>query len=589
MRAATCGRKCIHLCLGILSLVFTIVNAEAQSQLLTVKAGPQRIVLPSGFLNTLHFPDQPLCFLSEKPLAVLVVCDGGTKLLSGADWNHIEYAEYALKSRKDSDFDNGYAGIGGIVRHERAVYALYHAEDHVNKQSDVSIKRSQIAGMFSVGLARSDDGGRTFTPIGQALTSKNPYEVGKECGGVGDVTACIDKTGTYALAYYADFSRGQGKGIQICAARCRLDELHDINGWKKYHRGAFTEPGKGGDETYVLSLDDQKADAWCPHVVYSKAMGRYFLTFAGTFNGETDGVSFFRPKKSGIYMAMSEDGIAWSDPVCVFAGPNLFLQGLSGSQHPTLQLTNQTKSTAKGVLYYAHTEKWPDVAHHLAARTVSIGISADVPTVKGRGSRKGTADGQQELPRPILYVSGDSSEQDVPAAIAYRKREGSVVQGKRGRGVHFDGRQIVELDIALPQGGDSRTLALWVKSDRGAVQQNSHIMTYGPLEAGKPFGIMEAAGKWRIFDLNGGVDSEIAVDDKWHHHAVTYDGDAVRYYIDGTLRQQSIKRLATGGGVLRVGGLGDVSNSFAGTVDEVYVFDEALTELQIKRLARAAK
>jgi hypothetical protein len=489
------------------------------AQGLEVRAGSQQIIFESGFQNTTHFPDQPLSFLSLKPLAFYVVCNGGTKLFYGPSFDNLVFAEFVLRPGQANEFDNGYAGIGGIYKDGNKVFGLYHAEDHVGKESAVSKLRGQYAAMFSIGLVRSDDGGRTFQKLGQALTSKHPYKQGLECGGVGDVTMCLDKTGKYLLCYYADFARGQGKGIQICAARCPVENISDPLAWMKFHDGKYNEPGIAGQESYVLSLHEKDADAWSPHVTYSRELDRYFLTFLATFHNETDGVTWFRPKQSGIYISDSTDGINWNAPVCVFVDSNLFLRGSSGSQHPTLHVDGKIADGVKGTLFYAHTEKWPDIPHHLAARSIRISLRSKTSQLlqpKGRtssiGNDKSKSNGTNSSPKPILYLSGDSSKPTVPASINFKRMEGDFVEGRIGKGVYFNGSTFSEIDVGLPQGNSARSLALWIKNDRGPVNQNIHIVTQGPLEKAKPFGIMEAGTKWRFFDINGGLDSGVVVD-----------------------------------------------------------------------------
>lgn len=363
--------------LGRYILVWTAIGflaAPVQAEKPKVVVGQQQILMQSGQYNTFCFPDQPISILSERPLSVVMVCSEGTKLFVGRDWNSISHVEVVLKPSGGTGFDNGYAGIGGIYRDGQTIYGVYHAEDHVGKSSKVAEARGGYAAMFSVGLAVSQDGGKTFRKEGQILSSCHPYEQGKECGGLGDITVCADKSRTYLLAYYADFSRGQGKGIQICLARSPITDKAMPGTWKKYYDGAFSEPGLGGKESYVLSMNDVGGDAWSPHVIYSPQLDRYLLTFACTIREETDGVSYFRPKRSGIYIAASKDGLNWSEPTAAFVYSVLFLKGVPAVQHPTLHISGGTKSGIRGTLFYGYTPDFRQTPHHLAGRPVSISL-----------------------------------------------------------------------------------------------------------------------------------------------------------------------------------------------------------------------
>jgi glucose/arabinose dehydrogenase/PKD repeat protein len=70
----------------------------------------------------------------------------------------------------------------------------------------------------------------------------------------------------------------------------------------------------------------------------------------------------------------------------------------------------------------------------------------------------------------------------------------------------------------------------------------------------------------------------------WTHFAVTYDGAAIRLYVNGVLagtRAQS-GPLAAGTGPLRFGGTAVWPEWFAGRLDEIRVYDRALTAAQIQ-------
>ena len=70
----------------------------------------------------------------------------------------------------------------------------------------------------------------------------------------------------------------------------------------------------------------------------------------------------------------------------------------------------------------------------------------------------------------------------------------------------------------------------------------------------------------------------------WHHLAVTYDGITLRLYVDGG---QVASRAIAGSitvstGALRIGGNSVWSQWFAGLIDEVRIYNRALTSTQLK-------
>lgn len=201
----------------------------------------------------------------------------------------------------------------------------------------------------------------------------------------------------------------------------------------------------------------------------------------------------------------------------------------------------------------------------------------------GKPTSTGSPANPPGMPKPVLYLPCDS----IPAGLSFRRTEGRYVPGKVGQGVSYEINQYSELEIALPVGAQRRTLALWARDDRGPIKGSRfHTITYGPIGQGTPFGIMVAEGNWRMFDNNGGLDSNITVDRNWHHHAVSYDGTTIRYYFDGTMTAQTDRTLKTASGVLAMGGLGNPSINFVGVLDEIYVFDVPLHASQIQTLRR---
>ena len=69
----------------------------------------------------------------------------------------------------------------------------------------------------------------------------------------------------------------------------------------------------------------------------------------------------------------------------------------------------------------------------------------------------------------------------------------------------------------------------------------------------------------------------------WTHLAMTWDGGTVRLYVDGALvaTQASTGSLLTGTGALRIGGNSIRNEFFSGVIDEVRVYDRALSAARI--------
>lgn len=193
------------------------------------------------------------------------------------------------------------------------------------------------------------------------------------------------------------------------------------------------------------------------------------------------------------------------------------------------------------------------------------------------------------LPVPVLYLPCDPSVATVPPNVAFTRKGGRYAAGKIGQAVSFDGNSYTELEASLPLGNAPRTMAFWVRNERGPVKHIVQVVTQTVRwEKAKAFGIIEAGGNWRFHDMNGGLDSSVKIDREWHHLAITHDGKTICFFLDGKKVAEADRNLETESRKLRIGGLGSPENNFVGLIDELYVFDVPLTENQIRQLMNGA-
>lgn len=238
-------------------------------------------------------------------------------------------------------------------------------------------------------------------------------------------------------------------------------------------------------------------------------------------------------------------------------------------------------------------ESFENLASQSSSSSETSGVQSSIQSqLQGRANFESQASSQANktssqasqsqggsIPKPVLYISGES----IPANVKMIRQDGDFVAGKIGNAVAFNGKQMSELEAPLPTGNSPRSLACWIKNNRGPIEDKIHVITYGLRENNKPFGIAEASGRWRFFDLNGGLDSEQPVDKNWHHHAVTYDGRLITYYFDSSKVASTERVLSTELGSLVIGGISGQSE-FVGIVDELYFFDSALSAGQVRSL-----
>ena len=89
------------------------------------------------------------------------------------------------------------------------------------------------------------------------------------------------------------------------------------------------------------------------------------------------------------------------------------------------------------------------------------------------------------------------------------------------------------------------------------------------------------------YDKFGEVQGDIVLStNTWYFIAATYDGSQMKFYIDGTLRgtTNATGTIPNGGRDIWVGSNDNWSEHFAGLIDELYIYDRALSEGEIQAL-----
>ena len=363
-----------------MALVYVLdpaVARPARPDEIAIKIGPQVTILSSGALGLTEFPDGAIAIVGTRSLVRLLLSSGVSSfLVEGSSLDSLKTARCVLKPGRAGEYDNGYAGICGVYRHRDAkLYAFYHAED----QEGMKRFGNLVPGYYSlVGAAVSGPGATAFEKLGPVVTSaqvKDPN--GMPDQGCGEMCVVRDKTGRYLLMYYADHSRINGRGVQICLARSPVGKRPPVPGtWKKYCRDGFTRDGLGGEDTPVVSVRSIPADATFPHVTYSGALRKYVMVFniVAYLEHPVTGHEG-RPEQSGIYTAYSDDGIAWSDPRQLIKAFSIPFKGRELAWHPTLIWDGEESLT--GWLVYSYTPVWGYVPpqespHYMVGRRVEF-------------------------------------------------------------------------------------------------------------------------------------------------------------------------------------------------------------------------
>ena len=168
--------------------------------------------------------------------------------------------------------------------------------------------------------------------------------------------------------------------------------------------------------------------------------------------------------------------------------------------------------------------------------------------------------------------------------------ETAWVEGRAGNGLEFDGidDRVEITGYKGIAGGHSRTVCAWIKTTT-----SGRIVHWGPLGPGVRWRmVVDSAGHLRQ-EVGGGaiVGSTPVGDGEWHHVAVVVEEDGspnineVRLYVDGSPDgpsfNESDRAIDTETWAdVRIGEL------FNGAIDEVRIYDRALSAEEIDELAR---
>jgi Concanavalin A-like lectin/glucanases superfamily len=141
-----------------------------------------------------------------------------------------------------------------------------------------------------------------------------------------------------------------------------------------------------------------------------------------------------------------------------------------------------------------------------------------------------------------------------------------------------------ESRVSLGVVGYVRTVELWLKTtaaDEVAAFSNrnaeSHFIEVGVRD-----------GKAHVFDTASLLGSTAVNNGRWHHVVYTYDGGTGRLYVDGTLQASASYDRIDGGGPAYVGYDAALGRYFPGSVDEVAVYPQPLSDAQVKEHYDAA-
>jgi hypothetical protein len=136
----------------------------------------------------------------------------------------------------------------------------------------------------------------------------------------------------------------------------------------------------------------------------------------------------------------------------------------------------------------------------------------------------------------------------------------------------------------LGAGNTAHTVAAWVKVI-SLPSNRAWILLLGNEGTGSHHWLINSLGVTQLGVWNGGQVNPTLPLGEWKHIAVTFDGATLAGYVDGMLAGSGAAIFDLEGMPLTIGGPHIGENNFNGMVDDVRIYDRALTAAEIAALA----
>jgi len=185
-----------------------------------------------------------------------------------------------------------------------------------------------------------------------------------------------------------------------------------------------------------------------------------------------------------------------------------------------------------------------------------------------------------------------NTEVNVDGAVLRADRHGNKFSA-----YYFDGKlSTISVDMKLPSMQSEKTISWWYYSEtkppytKENRAENMMVLVDTTAGIGVQFGYRSAWYKTKGFDVwewGGGtiMENDYPVLKKWHHCAYTFDGSTSHFYVDGKLKTSSAYKTKEGTpNQLMLGNYPGGDQYFKGMIDEVRIYNRALTEKEVELL-----
>lgn len=367
LRFSVCGRKRNIVLALILSLSGCGGSVSPPAPVATVRSISsfavsldEQDVIPPGSPFGVDNPDEHLSFRRQADGSFrLWVAGGGSAGTYGlASPDLVSFTSLATSGGapigvllpsgpRTTAFDADYAGAGSVfpAANGTDLLMIYHGENHLFN----GVLSSGNPFYAAIGLARSSDGGVTWTREGEIIAAHDPQLPTQASGGAGALTPSAIESGGYIYVLFREIDP-QSKATGFAIARAPIASDGMPGNWQKYSGGTFSTAGLGGTFTPLNIVLDPAVpgDMRQPQVSFNTYLNQFLMICIG--NG-------------GVYAQTSPDLINWTPGVVILKAPvpdsTVSFSTKPPSPfnwYPTIVSTDQPSdqtSDQTGFLYYA--------------------------------------------------------------------------------------------------------------------------------------------------------------------------------------------------------------------------------------------
>ena len=327
----------------LFTLILCLNTSNIFSQWQVELSNSVDVLNPIGYPHFAYFPDGHISVLPDGDEYIMFWAEfeshrsiGSSQFVEDQISLSPENAVFGRRGNFDT-YDNGGSWMMSVFRQDGEKFIGYfHAEDHWYPHTNNNIAWK------SLGVAYSEDEGKTWSNASQIITSSKPKPASPEWGGTGDCCVVWDHINNRWMCYYQE---------HILSMAISTDPNGAPDTWKKYNNGVFSEDGLGGQQTVLPGLSQYPGGN--PSVHWNTYLFKWVMVWHG-----------WSPPR--IYIAVSDDGVSWDNPQSIIVSE----EG-GNAWYPTIIGVTDVEAGQIAKIYYA--DFGPNMSYRkFKARTITF-------------------------------------------------------------------------------------------------------------------------------------------------------------------------------------------------------------------------